>query len=272
MKIDHYSVFAAALGGGKQFAIVEDVTDPAEMQRIAAQSGEPLTGFIVNKDADGVEVRFFSPTKEKGSSDSGALVIAEHLSRSGYIEDYVFVLMPGEELKISYIHGLWWREPETTKRLEPNFQPEALFRALELEASQVLDWGTAGDKKVNAVLQVRDLEYLNSCKPDLEALKAFQTQHGLNGAIIFCQTEQTHLRFFSPAKNIPEDNAGSYTVVSLCGFLAPDLSGAVQLELRQGDAMGKPSRLFAEFHAVDGVAHSVWVGGKVESLEVTEWD
>lgn len=272
MKIDHYSVFAAAPGGGKQFAIVEGVDNPVDMQRIAAESGQPLTGFIGSKEADGVEVRFFSPGKEKGASDSGALVVAEHLSRSGYISDYVFVLMPGEDLKISYIHGLWWREPETARRLEPQFSPEDLFGALGLEAAEVLDWGTAGDKKVNAVVQIQDPEYLNSRKPNLEALKALQIQHSLNGVILFCQAGQTHLRFFSPAKNIPEDNAGSYTVVSLCGFLAPSLSGAVQLELRQGDAMGKPSRLYAEFHAADGVAHSVWVGGKVESLEGAEWD
>lgn len=293
MKIYHYSVFAAAPGGGKQFAIVEGVTDPTEMQRIAASSGQPLTGFILNVDSGLAEVRFFSTTKEKGSSDSGALVVGEHLRRVGAIQVRVIVDAGGERLKIFNRESLWWSLQENMSVKPTNVQKDFLMRALGLKPLAIdEDWRydirCIGGSKVNLVVPVPWGDYsLASIKPDLDAITQINQSTHTNGVVAFIVPFQlgdsanrpkfyldslpnTYLRFFAPAKGIPEDNAGSYTVASICGYFADYAPSYSRFVAWQGEVMGKPSQLFVHSSNRDGVAKNIQVGGKVELLEVTD--
>lgn len=189
MKIQHYSVFAAAPGGGKQFAIVEGVTDPAEMQRIAASSGQPLTGFILNAASGLAEVRFFSPTKEKGSSDSGALVVGEHLRRMAGDSnslDEVTVQMGNEHLKVFKIYDDWWSSQEDSHYLGGISDDDKVLSALGLSRSEVLmPAARVGNSKVNLAVRVSDLDTLMSLSPDFIRLQIFQQEQKLNGIIAF---------------------------------------------------------------------------------------
>ena len=270
MNISHYSVFAAAPGGGKHVAVVEGVDNPVDMGKIAAESGAPLTGFILESEDEYADARFFSPTKAKGSSDSGALVIAEHLRLRGAIKDCLFVLMGSDELQVSYQNGKWWREPENAHKLLPQFAVDSLLDALRLNTRDVVGWGVAGNSKINSVIEVSS-DHLHRIKPKFEALAASQNEHNLNGVLVFSGESPAHMRFFSPAKGLEEDNAGSFTAVSLCGYLAQRFTGAVDLEVLQGESMGKPSKLYAEFMVEDEVAANVHIGGQVEMLEVNQW-
>ena len=76
MKLEHYSVFAAAPDGGKHIAVCDEPNLSAEtMQTIARESGAPLTAFILGEENSQVLIKFFTPQKEKLESDSGALVV-----------------------------------------------------------------------------------------------------------------------------------------------------------------------------------------------------
>ncbi|MDX2008295.1 MAG: PhzF family phenazine biosynthesis protein [Meiothermus sp.] len=286
MKIYHYSVFAASPGGGKQFAIVEGVDDPVDMQRIAASSGQPLTGFILNADSSTAEVRFFSPTKEKGSSDSGALVVGEHLRRAGVIGDRLVVNAGGEELEVFARGGNWWSNQGSTFQRPFDFAADALLEALGLDEIDLEQVVLAGSTRLNIVVpiafhndQLEEDTILDSISPDFGAIAKINQESKTNGVIVCSGLEPiagewvTRLRFFAPAKGIPEDNAGSFTVASLCGYFAgKGYQGRQQITFFQGSGKGgKFSRLYSQFEADDHVAKKNQVGGKVELLEVTTW-
>lgn len=293
MKIAHYSVFAAAPGGGKEFAVVEGVDNPVDMQRIAARSGAPLTAFILDAGADSAVVRFFSPIQEKGSSDSGALVVAEYLRRQGRVQDRLSVQME-EGLEVFHQEGKWWSRQEDTWEHRLELDIPALAAALDLDWLDI-DWskdiGVAGNSKLNIIVPV---SFPDQVKPDLEVIAQINRDTKTNGIIVFNgparrvkdwiytndpditvrQEECSHhieLRFFAPNKGIPEDNAGSYTLASLAGYLAWFWEGREEYEVLQGVAMGKPSRLWVRYESDRSRAMHIRVGGQVEMLEVREW-
>jgi len=277
VRIAHYSVFAAAPGGGKQCSIVEGVSDPQQMQQIAAQSSQPLTGFILNAGTGCVEARFFSPTKEKGSSDSGALVVGEHLRRQGAIQDRVRVQMGQEELEVSYQDGKWWSEqPETT--VYPFAEGlEELLRILgileDYTYSKEFCAYSGTHQKKNVIIgfdySAWSTYKLDEIKPHLDWLASYNTRTNTNGLIILYGSDLwAELRFFAPAKGINEDNAGSFTLASVCAYASQvwGVTGHSNFRVVQGQAMGKPSELFATFIAENGSARNIMVGGKVETL------
>lgn len=281
-KIYHYSVFAAAPGGGKQFAIVEGVSDPEQMQRIAAQSGQPLTGFISSACAELVEARFFSPKKEKGASDSGALVVGEHLRHKVRTEDRLQIQMGHEELEIFYQEKLWWSRQEDMCRYQMDLPQSLLLDALGLDNEDLhdeLDIAAAGGAKKNIVIPVWQTSE-EKIKPDLDALAEITRSTQTNGVIVLFEPysvqiadwneqnpfeEWFELRFFAPAKGISEDNAGSYTVASVCAYLNNPTG---EYKAIQGRALGKPSQLQIRYSLNNQVTTNILVGGNVELLEV----
>jgi predicted PhzF superfamily epimerase YddE/YHI9 len=279
MKLEHYTVFAAAKGGGKHIALTEaDHLSTEEMQTIARESGAPLTGFILGEDDSGVQMKFFTPSKEKPESDSGALVVAEHRWRKGLVEVLMRANMNGDILAVSGVGhgGHWFSEQGTTSVLQLEIPYHQVLECLNLNSADLhseFQIGTAGANKINIVVPVKNSSVLDVLKPDLEAIKTLNIETKTNGLIVFTpgQTRGTDvdLRFFAPAKGILEDNAGSFTIASLCGFLVESqkLEGKQQLSFSQGFAFGKPSKLEAKFLARDGIASDIRVGGEVVRIE-----
>jgi PhzF family phenazine biosynthesis protein len=287
--ITHYSVFAAAPGGGKEFAVAEGVDNPVDMQRIAARSGAPLTTFILDAGADSAVVRFFTPREERGSSDSGALVVAEHLRRRERCGEWLRVRMGKEGLEVFFEDGKWWSRQEDTWEHRLELDIPALAAALDLDWPDI-DWhkgiAVAGNSKLNIIVPV---SFPDKVKPDLQAIAQINRLTRTNGLVVFNgpgtriwfdshnpahQGQYSHhieLRFFAPGKGIPEDNAGSYTLASLAGYLAWFWEGPQEYEVLQGVAMGKPSRLWVRYEPDRSRAVHIRVGGQVEMLEVREW-
>ena len=100
------------------------------------------------------------------------------------------------------------------------------------------------------------------------ALAVWLGAHGTNGLVVAqWQTypERVNLRFFAPHKGLPEDNAGSYTLASLAGYLAAEVlgTGYYQIEAWHGTS----SQLWVRFEVEDGQALGVEVGGSVEWIQ-----
>jgi PhzF family phenazine biosynthesis protein len=279
MNVVHYRVFAAAPGGGKHIAVTEaENLSTAEMQTIARESGAPLTGFILGEDNSGVLIRFFTQTKEKLESDSGALVVAEHRWRKGLVEVFMRASMNGDILPVSGVGygGYWFSEQGRTSAFNLEIPERQLLDCLGLNLADLNSdfvTGMAGANKKNMVVAVKNSKVLDELKPDLDALKKLNLNTNTNGLIVFAP-DQTRgadfdLRFFAPAKGILEDNAGSFTIASLCGFLVASLTleGQHQLQFSQGYAMAKPSKLEAKFDSIEGNALKIRVGGAVERIE-----
>ncbi len=244
-----------------------DVPVPPEaMPEIARESVELLTAFITDQNEARVEVRFFSASgKEKLESDSGALVVAQHFGRS------CTVVAPGGSLAVTLEDGVCWTA-QGDHHLVPLVGSESdWLDALGLEHSSLetmFGVHCAGQMdKFNVIVPVRS-EALDGIHPDLERITELQRETGVNGVIVVAFDSlraNVDLRFFAPAKGITEDNAGSFTLASVCGYRAAHLlSGVHDVIAAQGYVMGQPSSLRARYIARDSVALMVRVGGIVQ--------
>jgi PhzF family phenazine biosynthesis protein len=282
LELYQYSVFAPKgnLEGGKRFGLV-DASVPLEvMPEIARGSGTPLTAFIVKSDESRVEARFFvSSGKEKLESDSGALVVAHHLGRS------CTVVSSGGSLPVTLEDGACWTAQGDHHLVPLAGQESDWLDALGL-APHMLEtmFGLhcAGQlEKHNVIVPVR-FGALDIINLNLERVAELTRTHGVNGVIVAAfdsPRANVDFRFFAPARGIPEDNAGSNTLASLCGYRAAHLlSGVHDLIAAQGHAMGQPSSLRARYIARDSVALMVRVGGIIREyrptriLENTVWN
>jgi PhzF family phenazine biosynthesis protein len=272
-----YRVFGANIGGsitgGKRVAVVDSAvsSSPAlsEHSALAMASGAPLTAFITAQDASSVTVRFFKKDgTEKLESDSGALVIAHHVGM-----DTCRVIAPGGALEVRLEDGARWSAQGDHHVLPARLSEEAWLAALQVSQAQRdtgLEVLCAGSlEKHNLIVPVWE-DALNRLKPDWELLSAHLEETGINGAILAAfgtNRAQVNFRFFAPHKGLREDNAGSYSLASLCGYLAPlAVNGTYNLSASQGYATGKPSSLRAKYIARNAVALNVNVGGTVEEI------
>ncbi len=265
----YYDVFKAETNGGKRFAVVHEPLPESVMPKIAVSSNAPITAFITNptNTKNIVQVRFFTNQgKEKLESDSGALVVAYHLGQSCTVQ------MQTSNLEVMLEDGYAWAAQPDTHILPcpSDIQPwlEALNlkeAALEPELT-ILCAGTL--EKHNLIVPIKEsaLEF----NPDFEALALLLKTHHLNGCIAVSFTSSRsnlEYRFFAPHKGLLEDNAGSFSLASLCGYKAAHTpSGVHDLIAAQGYQMGKPSELRARFMSRDSMALAVRVGGLVESV------
>jgi PhzF family phenazine biosynthesis protein len=265
-----YDVFSEGPGGGKRFAIVQDYAVPISlMPEIAQTSQASLTGFIMGFDPNLIEVRFFNSIgKEKLESDSGALVVA-----------YVFgssctVVMPDSELEVTLEDGACWTAQGDHHILPLRGDENAWLEALGISSADLepgLTLLCAGTlEKHNLIVPVLP-RALDTIEPNFEALAQLLKTHEINGVIpaaFVSKRANLDFRFFAPHKGLIEDNAGSFSLASLCGYQAAHTpSGVYDLTAAQGYALGKPSSLRAQFIARDGMALAVRIGGVV--VEVT---
>jgi PhzF family phenazine biosynthesis protein len=256
MNNTYYNIFAAAQGGGKRFRLLENLPESV-MPELAMQSDAPITAFL-----EGRAVRFFTKTgKEKPESDSGALVVAHHLGYSCTVQ------MRGGDLAVTLEDEYAWTNQPDTHILPLVGQETAWLEALNIaqleEGLTMLCAGTL--EKHNLIVPVKESALEQT--PNFDKLAVLLKAHNLNGCIVTALVSSRanlEYRFFAPHKGLPEDNAGSFSLASLCGYLAAHTpSGMYDRVAAQGYQMDKPSELRARFVARDSTALAVRVGGRV---------
>ena len=271
MNLEHYSVFAPAnhLEGGKRFALTSDHALESDMPEIARSSGAPLTAFITGIAGARVDVRFFSSAgKEKPESDSGALVVAHHLGSS------CKVIMPGGELPVELESGAAWTFQGDFHIWPTEIGESEWLEALGIEANDLDPFHKmheAGNSEKRNVIVSVNFNALDSIKPNLERVAELNAKTETNGLILAAFDSPRAIadfRFFAPCKGILEDNAGSFTLASLCGYRAAYMAGGTyRWTVAQGYAMAQPSSLMARFSTRESMAQSVRVGGIVRKVQ-----
>jgi PhzF family phenazine biosynthesis protein len=266
-----YSVFApeSQPKGGKHFALVSESVALEDMPEIARSSVVPLTAFITGTSGSRVDVRIFSDAgKEKPESDSGALVVAHHLGSS------CTVVMPGGELPVELESGAAWTFQGDFHIWPTAFDESAWLEVLgissgDLDPFHKIHEAGNSDKR-NVVVSVNS-SALDQIKPNLERVSELNAQTDTNGLIVAAFDSPRAIadfRFFAPRKGILEDNAGSFTLSSLCGYRATYMAGGTyRWTVAQGFAMGKPSSLLAKFSTRESMAQSVRIGGIVRKVQ-----
>jgi len=264
--------------GGKKVAVFEDVSalTDAEMQTLAHSSGAPLSVFIVQNEAAVLELRVFTPTQEKGESDSGALAALHHLHTQGEFLEQVTVKMSKDTLEARWSQDMWWLEQgKPSVKLLKHSEPETLYGALGLDpgisrniVNTYLPLGlvrAARPKLVIALSRLRSLELL---EPNYGLLSKLCRPHGAGGVIALAlEGERLAQRYFMVGEQ-KEDHAGANTAACSAAYLLsyddsrklhPIIQRRTRFEIEQGKAMGKPSRLYVEM-----LERRLWVGGLVQ--------
>lgn len=86
---------------------------------------------------------------------------------------------------------------------------------------------------------------VDAAVPDLAALAPKLAGAGAQGCYLFASSDHRHAaaRFFNPLVGLAEDPATGSAAGPLAWWLCRDATGPVVVEVEQGDAMGRPSRM-----------------------------
>ena len=265
-----YRVYAAPTTEGGKLVSLFPAAE-GDLQAQAARAGTPLSVFISALDDSGAHLRVFTPTRDKGESDSAALAALHHLYAAGQIADISSVWMNGQELPAQLCGGEWLlRQGDVSVTDAPQIE---LSGRLDLnELRQDLTYAQiAAAGRANLVVGLPTLTSLTSWHPDAEAIRQLGRETGTTGLILYsldAGRADVAFRAFGPLRGFDEDAASSNMFACLVGALSvrralPDSEPLVRgLQLMPG----APSRLSAQYAPQVGGAGDVWVGGAARRL------
>jgi len=268
-----------ASGGNPAGVWIGDLLpDVAEMQRIAAEVGYSETAFIAPSTGSVRDVRYFSPLAEVSFCGHATIATGVALGHEQGAGDYQLNSSVGViDVHVDTNDG---RASATLTSVEPRFKaasPELLASAVE-----VLGWNAADlDPSItpavayagawHLVLAVSQLERLNSLDYDFEKLKALMLSNDLTTLQLVWRASKHlfHSRNPFPVGGVVEDPATGAAAAALGGYLRDSglMTAPFHFEIRQGEAMGRPSILFVDVPAAGGIAVS---GTATNILESTE--
>lgn len=253
--------------GGKRVAVF---TKAGDEQARAAASGAPLSVFVQTADPTGLRLRVFTPTREKGSSDSAAIAALSAVQAQAGLLDIVEVTQgdpnaggadAGGEIQSAQLCGGEWvlRQGLTTAReVQADLSPIGL-------AGRGAWVGSTG--RPNLVVEVPTLATLEAFMPDDAAISEVNRMTDTTGLVLYTPggpgRVDVSFRAFGPLKGFSEDAASSNMLACLIGVLGlrgqlPEGANLLRAAQRRP---GQPARLTAQFAPLrDGV--EVWVGGR----------
>lgn len=261
-----YTAFSTDPKGGNPAGVWvgDTLPDATTMQRIAAEVGFSETAFVAPRNGQNRMIRYFSPEMEVpfcGHATIATGVALGDLSGDGL---YRLATQAGEvPVMVRSENGL--RQAALTS-VEPTY--EDADNQLVTAALAVLDW-QASDPDLSIppakayagawhlVLAVKSAERLANLDYDFETLKTLmQAERLITLQLIWRESETVfHSRNPFPVGGVVEDPATGAAAAALGGYLrnAGLVSTPVKLLIRQGETMGRPSRLTVEIPATGGI-------------------
>jgi trans-2,3-dihydro-3-hydroxyanthranilate isomerase len=278
-------VFADAPFEGNALAVFPDAAGlaRAQMQAIAREMNLSETTFASSVEEDSYRVRIFTPDEEMafaGHPTIGTCWVLRHLGRlTG--DDFLQhseagvtkVTAEGERLWFERTGGseddLEARDPGHRSRIAKALAIEE--GRVGLEARELGRPGRLAPAFADAglrqlIVPLRDVDALIACRPRPELIA------GLAALGVYCftatQAGRVRARGFFPGVGVAEDPATGSSAAALGLYLAARL-GAIDLEVRQGAEIGRPSRIQVDAEPgrvrVGGLCHLV-LRGTLETL------
>jgi PhzF family phenazine biosynthesis protein len=268
--------------GGNPAGVVLDPPElsPEEMTGIAVRLN-PLseTAFVRPPDPDGVyPVRYFAPGGEVdlcGHATAAAYGVLALDGRLGELPAKVASRAPGGAVSGVVVEEdggvVVWMDMPVAERVDLELDVEAIAEALGLPYAVMASRPVAAVEDVGirvALLPVADIAALDAMRPDFDRLRALGRDDRI---IVFYpfvfdhEAGQVRARSFAPAVEIDEDPATGTAAASLGAYLAREnlVKDSVELRIRQGEAMGRPSELRLRVHHDQGRPTAMRVGGRV---------
>ncbi len=252
-------------GGNPAGVWVGDVLpDPGTMQRIAAEVGFSETAFVAPTVGPVRTVRYYSPAAEVPFCGHATIATGAVLAETDGDGIYRLATAVGQ-VPVTVRTRDGYREASLTS-VEPTHTaaPGALLTA----ALAALGW-EPGDLDASIppvrayagawhlVLAVAEAGRLAELDYDFEALRALMLCDGLTTLQLVWREAPGvfHSRNPFPVGGVVEDAATGAAAAALGGYLraAGLVKAPTTLVVRQGEAMGRPSRLVVDIPAVGGI-------------------
>lgn len=257
--------------------IGETLPDDEEMQRIAGEIGYSETAFVAPTYGTERVIRYFSPETEV--TFCGHATIATGVALGEADGDGVYHLQtPVGEVTVAVAEHDGVREASFTS-VEPKSAPAST--ELISEALSTLGWSAADlDPAIpparifagawHLVLAVANAERLADLRYDFDRLKALMLREDLTTLQLIWREGPTVFRSRNPfpVGGVVEDPATGAAAAALGGYLrdAHLVPVPTTVLIKQGDDIGRPSRLTV----VIGAAGGVVVRGAAVSIDVEQ--
>lgn len=268
VQVERWDVFAREPGGGNPCYLVRGDAGPEVAQEVARRYGGEAA--LVSATGPGVDLRFFSPGGEMAMCVHASIAAVSALVAAGELDGHqVIARTMSGDCAISW-------DDATPPLVSVAQQAPQLGPPLDLAAevavglglpADSLDgrWGIrlAGGARPKLLVPLADAEAVHAAQPQPELLAAACRKVGATGCYVFAPHPDGHgehlvARQFPVDAGLAEDAATGVAASALAAYLAdgagPARSAGTAVEIDQGDAMGRPSRLTARaFAACDGV-------------------
>jgi PhzF family phenazine biosynthesis protein len=247
--MEKYAAFTDDPAGGNPAGVVLDASalDDAKMLEIAAELGYSETAFVTERDGDRYRVRYFSPLAEIPFCGHATVATAVALGPG----QHLFVTNAGEVPVIVDTSGT-----ATLTSVPPRVGPladDALVALLGTLRWSADDLDPALPPRVayagahHPILAVTSRARLADLDYDMPALKELMTEHGWTTVQLVFRAGPASfdVRDPFPIGGVYEDPATGAAAAAFGGYLRElGLVGDdATLALRQGDDMGRPSRI-----------------------------
>lgn len=241
----------------------------ASMQRWARQFNLSETTFVTGHDDAGeASVRIFTPGHEMPFAGHPTLGTAEVVAglaaaAGAAAPERVHLTMPAGRIPVHRITGGWRLDAPaaTTRPVAASAGDLARTLGLDAEAVAEASWVDAGVEQL--VVRLRDAEDVRACVADPRLMGQHMTSPGRPPHVyVWAWTGPASIEarlFFTQDASVVEDPATGSACANLGGWLSEQGHRDAVIEVRQGAAVGRPSRLVLEVDALGGVH----VGGQV---------
>jgi trans-2,3-dihydro-3-hydroxyanthranilate isomerase len=270
-----WDVFTDRPLSGNPLAVVRaEGLDPGLMQGIAAEFGFSETSFVLPPEDGGTaRVRIFTPRQE--IPFAGHPTIGTALALADHGPELTLELGIGP-VPVTLADGRASLRNTTPLLREFEVAPETVAACAGLGAPAVrLDTHApvrAGVGLPFVLAELADADALAAARPVADAFREAEQRH--DGPFHFTlllyvrEGDRVRARVFAPLDGIPEDPATGSAACALAALLGETLGRDLALDIRQGDEMGRPSRIeaAAEIEAGRCVATRL-TGGAVKVME-----
>jgi PhzF family phenazine biosynthesis protein len=266
------SAFTTTADGGNPAGvwIGDSLPGRAEMQRIAAVVGYSETAFVAPRQGTRRTVRYYSPEAEVPFCGHATIAAAVQLGQLDGPGDYVFDTLAGNvAVAVRRADGPF---EATLTSVEPKHRltpPELLESALDWTAEELdasIPSAVAFAGAWHLVVAAASAERLARLEYDFPALKALMIEAELTTLQLVWRESPTvfHARNPFPVGGVVEDPATGAAAAAFGGYLrdARLIGTPATLLIRQGEAMGRPSRLTVRIPFTGGIK----VGGYAVDL------
>lgn len=264
--LHRYTAFSNDPAGGNPAGvwIGDALPDAATMQAIASEVGYSETAFVAPRHGSGRGIRYFSPEAEVPFCGHATIATGVVLGAIDGDGDYRLATRVGEvPVEVRTRDG---RREAALTSVPPRHQPapatlvDAALSALRWKREE-LDLAIPPTRAFagawHLVLAVADAGTLARLDYDFDRLKALMLADGLTTLqLLWRESAQVfHARNPFPVGGVVEDPATGAAAAALGGYLrdAGLLAAPASILIRQGEAMGRPSRLQVDIPATGGI-------------------